>query len=528
MDLSVGPAAQLRYNPATYSPAGGSLAIASTPRKHADHSSDEKRLKGRQPPARQVAAPGAEMGSLSAAMENPEVASPAHVIALQRRYGNRAVQGLLQRAFNLDTASGLYKHLALMYHPDKAQDPQDIPWRSQMMTKINGSRNDLAALKRLMAEGEAHTSGGTTTTEPTTTEPTSEPPGTELSTEVGAPAPISQDLVQNSAPLAIELSSSSTEETPSEESTETGPEQTNTEEAEPKPNQPVFQSSVLRIQLLGHNRKVLPVLKKYMAEQNASGSFNFYFDASTNNRDLYRKYIADTAPQPLQLPPRIKENLDSRAEAKDWAEMAQWMDSARVANQEFINTKILPVFELTPEYQKFKVTSRDRPVLARLAGGIKSTARAVARPAAVQASQTRSTVVALDQAIDRYTQYFDIGRARFERDAKKRAAALLEHNALFGFEEPSLDGEESETGTTPKPKAKKTGKPKGSLTPEQIAAQKETVFKESQMRYAGLVRAFSRLYVNDKTFRKDRYGRFFTRFQQFNRKWLEYKAYLGH
>ncbi len=518
----------MRYNPATYSPAGGSFAIASTPRKHADHSSDDKRLKGRQPPARQVAAPGAEMGNMSAAMENPQVASAADVIALQRRFGNRAVRGLLQRAFNLDTASGLYKHLALMYHPDKAQDPQDIPWRSQMMAKINGARNDLAALKRLMAEGEAHTAGGSTTAEPTTTAPTTEPPGTELSTEVGAPAPLSQDLVQNAAPLAIELSSPSTEETPSEETSETGPEQTNSDEAEPGPNRPVFQGAVLRIQVLGHNRKVLPVLKKYMAEQNASGSFNFYFDASTNNRDLYNKYIADKAPQPVQLPPRIKENLDSRAQAKDWAEMAQWMDNARVANQEFINTKILPVFELTPEYQKFKVASRDRPVLARLAGGMKSAVRGAVRPGAAQTAQTRGTVAALDQAIDRYTQYFDIGRARFERDAKRRAAALLEHNALFGIEEVSLDGEQSETDATPKSKAKKTSKPKGGLTPEQIAAQKENVFKESQMRYAGLIRAFSRLYVNDKTFRKDRYGRFFSRLQQFNRKWLTYKAFLGH
>ena len=433
-------------------------------------------------------------------MENPEAASAADVIALQQRYGNRAVRRMLQRdesdaptttAPRVETARDLFKRLSLLYHPDKAPNQEDLTWYNQMMGKILSARNDLAALKRLEAEGAAHTSGV-----PTTTAPTTQPSGTELSTELSPQAPMSQELVQNAAPLAIELSSPTTEE-PSEEPG-SGPQPSSPEEEEPRRERPVFEAGLLRMQTLGHNRKVLPVLKKYMAERNASGSFNFYFDASTNNRDLYRKYFQDGVAQPVQLPERVKTNLDALAQSKDWSGMALWMNQARIANQEFINTDILPVFELTPEYQKFKVTSRDRPVLSRLAGVVGGAARGVARgQAGRQLAVTRRTVMTLDMAIDRATRSFDQGKAMLERKSSPEYRDRLE---LLG---------------------------RRLSTVEEDAAEKQRMLKQAQLRYAGVIRAFSRQYVADKTFRKERYGAFFARLQRFNRKWVEYKAYLG-
>jgi hypothetical protein len=451
-----------------------------------------------------VAAPGLEMGNLSAAMENPEAASPSSVIALQQRYGNRAVRRLLQREgeaptttaptsrFDLETPRGMWKHLSLLYHPDKARNPEEIPWRRELMFKINDARNDLAALKRLAAEGEAHATGPAPTTAPTT-EPSSDL--ATLPSDGGPQAPLSQELVQNSAPLAIELSSSS-QESPSEEPPGTTPEPSTgptAEQEENRPDRPVYQEAHLRMQTLGHNRKVLPVLKKYMAGQNASNNYNFYFDASQNMKDLYRKYIADGAPQQVQLPAQLKQQMDDASQ--DTGRLASLMERARAANQEFINTTILPVFELAAEYQTFKTTSRDRPVLARMAQTVRG---AVRSRAADQVASTRRTVAVLDQAIDRYTRVFLNGRIQVrEFDDNFRESRRIYQSGL------DLSSHEAEK-----------------------AKMAQRLLQQGQIRHANIVAAFTRLYAADKTFRKDRYGAFYARLSAFTKLWVEYKTFL--
>ena len=140
-------------------------------------------MKQAQANARVSAATAAGMANMPAALENPEAATPPGVIALQRHYGNRAVRRLLQREVdapvdpsaapptgrNLNTIPGLYRHLALLYHPDKSTNLADIPWRSQMMAKLNAAygARDLAALRRLADEGAAHSTTAPTT-EPST------------------------------------------------------------------------------------------------------------------------------------------------------------------------------------------------------------------------------------------------------------------------------------------------------------------------------------------------------------------------
>jgi hypothetical protein len=170
------------------------------------------------------------------------------------------------------------------------------------------------------------------------------------------------------------------------------------------------------------------------------------------------------------------------------------MERARAANQEFINTTILPIFELAPEYQEFKATSRDRPVLARLAKTLRG---AVQSRGAAQTASTRRTVAVLDQAIDRYTRVFNNGKAKL-RDFDRQ---ISEDIWL------PMSGDKDSPATK---KAK-------------LAAR---LFQQGQMRHANIVTAFTRLYAADKTFRKDRYGAFYTRLSAFTKLWLDYKSQL--
>ena len=424
------------------------------------------------------------MTNMPAALENPAAATPPGVIALQRHYGNRAVRRLLQREVdasvdpspapptgrNLNTVTGLYRHLALLYHPDKSSNPADIPWRSQMMAKLNAAygARDLAALRRLAAEGAAHS----------TTTPTTEP-STELtlvpSTDA-TPPDVTQQVEQNATPLAIE------------QALTTQPDSTTPEgDTTPTPSGPPTR---LRMQLLAHNHKAMPFLKKFMAEQNGSRNFNFYFDTS-GNRDLYRKYIADGAAQQVTLPARLKDQLDELARTRSWSGMSAAMDEARAENQDIINTVFLPPFEQSPAYQQFAESARDRPVLTRLVGAIKS---AVKGPEGQgqqisnfgpqlprQMALTRRTVALLDQAITRYTPYF-------------------------------VNGQKSLT---------EVGLPSD---PREV----ERMFKQGSQRHARVVAAFTRRYALDKTFRKDQfgYGPFFEKLQRFTRLWVEYKTLL--
>src|SRR5262249_31752477 len=106
---------------------------------------------------------GPSAAQLAGAVENPFAATPADILALQQRYGNHAVQRLIQREndeeqplrpglarFDQNTARGMWKYLQLMYHPDKGPEP----WRTNFITKVNAAKDDLDELRRLKAEGE--------------------------------------------------------------------------------------------------------------------------------------------------------------------------------------------------------------------------------------------------------------------------------------------------------------------------------------------------------------------------------------
>ena len=226
----------------------------------------------------------------------------------------------------------------------------------------------------------------------------------------------------------------------------------------------------------------MPFLKKYMADANASGNYNFYFDRR-GDRVLYNTYIVGGAPQPIKLSPDLRSELNQLATAKDWAGMAQVMNQARIENQATINNEILPGFQQSPDYQKFQQSAKPQSMFTRLAGAISQGTRreppAIGPQLPAQMQQTRRIAATLEQAIDRYSVFFVNGK---------------------------------KTITT-------MGLPED-------ARARERLFREGQQRHARVVAIFTRRYTADKSFRKDSYGPFFAKLQSFTRLWVEYKALL--
>jgi hypothetical protein len=460
---------------------------------HADRSSDTRR----QAPSRANARRGPvaatpNLTQMSVAVDNPQIATAADILVLQQRYGNQAVNRLIQRAngddgdqpqsttsspgFDLNTARGLYKHLARLYHPDKARNESEVAWRSELMSKINGAAGDLATLKRLQAEGERHMGTAPTTT-PTTTPTT--PPTTPTTTSTTEPstelvlAPTTTPAPENSLVVLDNSSSQALMQLVT-----TNPEPTT--EGTPAPGGTNVPN--IRMQLVAHKEPLRPYLKKWMADLHASSNYNFYFD-TRGNKTLYNTYIVGGAPQPVQLSPEIKNKLDELATARDWAGMGPIMDQARTDNQQTINTRYLQGFQQTPEYKKV-MAARDQSPLSRLAGSLAGAMRGARREAPAfgpqlprQMQQTRRLVTTLEQAIDRYTRYFEQG--------KQNIAA--------------------------------TGLPEN-------PAARQRLLREGQQRHGRVVSAFTRRYTADPTFRKDRYAAFFTRLSGFTKVWTEYKA----
>ena len=93
---------------------------------------------------------------------------------------------------------------------------------------------------------------------------------------------------------------------------------------------------------------------------------------------------------------------------------------------------------------------------------------------------TRRAVSVLDTAIDRQTRYFIQSRQRLD-----------------------FTGLPTEPGALDK------------------------ILAVGQLRHAAVVKAFTRRFAADQTFRADRYGPFFARLRAFTKLWVEYKAYLG-
>ncbi len=422
------------------------------------------------------------MASLSAAVDDPQAASLASMVALQQRYGNRAVRRLLQRELtdapaptrDLNSPNGLWKHLALLYHPDKAKDPGEIPWRSQMMTRINGARGNLVALKRLQAEGAEHDNATTTTAEPSTTTPIVEPSNALVLVPTGEEGGLNttvQNVAQNVAPESVQ-----TLVTTNEEGSPEG-------ETEPETAEPAARRTTLKMQSLGHDQEAVPLLKKFMADRNASRNFNFYFDAS-GDRNVYRKYIADGAAQQVLLPPALKGELDQLAGEKKWEQLAELMNEARAENQAIINREHLPDFEVSPAYQRIAKPVKSPSLFRRVAGAFASGAaltreRLGSQPAR-QMAMTRRSVELLGRAIDRYSPFFIQGQQ------------LVDQVGL-----PS--------------------------NPRDV----ERMFKAGRERHARVVAAFTRRYAADTNFRKEQYGPFFAKLQTFTRLWVQYKTRLN-
>ena len=453
---------------------------------------------------------------MAAALENPMGASPASVIVMQQRYGNRAVGRLLQREVtdapstttptrDLNNPRELFKHLSLQFHPDKAKDPNDqaeVAWRTELFKKILAARNDLAALKRLQAEGEALRKQAPTTpeapTSPTvtpTTTPTTSPTTSPTTTPTTPTTTMSEpsgtvDIAPTTEPsnelTTVESGSDGTLAlvTPQVVEQATQPTTPSPEEPETESPTPRQRGTTLRMQSFAHNQKAQPFLKKFMAEQNASRNFNFYFDTS-GNRDVYRKYIVDGAPQQVPVPSDVKAKLDGLAHTRSWTAMAPALNHARAANQEIINTQFLPRFEQSPYYDQFKAVAKDRPLLSRALSAFKTKDGQGPKISSFgpqlprQMALTRRTVALLDRAIDRYSPYFVNG---------KRTLSTV-------------------------------GLPS---SPREV----ERLFNQGHQRHQRVVAAFTRRYAQDKTFRPTSYGPFFAKLRQFTRLWVEYKALL--
>jgi hypothetical protein len=460
------------------------------------------------------------MATMAATLDSPLDARPASYLAMQQRYGNRAVQRLLQRdindaptttsSFDLNTVRGLFKHLARLYHPDKARSDDEIPWRSDLMRRIIDAHGagDLAALKRLQSEGATRTNSQS----PTTEVPES-PPGPRLpnaptipptmpSSEVLVTAPDSAPTTSEpsnqlaplpsveSGPLVPVTESSALTIVPPqviEEVVRPNPEPTGPEDVEPgtTPEPPAVRRTSLKMQTFAHNQRALPFLKKFMTEQNALRSYNFYFDAG-GNRDVYRKYIADGAAQQVQLRSDVKAKLDELARVRNWGAMGPDLDRARASNQSTINNDILPQFEQSPYYEQFKAVVPDQPLLTRALNAFKS--REPQGPKISnfgpqlprQMAVTNRTVGVLEQAIERYTPFFRNGKRTLDQ----------------------------------------VGLP---TDPREV----ERLYRQGLERHQRVVGVFTRRYARDRTFRPELYAAFFNKLQAFTRLWTEYKTQLG-
>ena len=77
-----------------------------TAKQLAKRTTHPERRQSRTPPAARTAARGVGPQILQAAIEQPANAAPAHLLALQRAYGNRAVGAAIQRAATIGAEGG--------------------------------------------------------------------------------------------------------------------------------------------------------------------------------------------------------------------------------------------------------------------------------------------------------------------------------------------------------------------------------------------------------------------------------------
>src|SRR5262249_18724091 len=141
-----------------------------------------------------------------------------------------------------------------------------------LMTKINAAQNNLDELRRLKAEGERLSSGGSSQPNPE--------PSQELVTTGQNPG----TLVPSSNERALVLVSETEQ-----------PRRRGQRGKLPEPLvRPPRSPRSLRIQLIAHNTKVRPVLEKYMESRGQSAAYNFYFD-KRDARKLYEAYFKGNA-----------------------------------------------------------------------------------------------------------------------------------------------------------------------------------------------------------------------------------------
>ena len=462
--------------------------------KHTERTNEANRAKAAPQRRGPTLAAGPSPAQLSGAVDNPQAASPLEILALQQRYGNQAVQRLIQRVgedgqqsrFDLNTARGMWKYLSLKYHPDKGPEP----WRAGLMTKINAAANNLPELRRLKAEGERLAGGGgaPTTTPPQSGGPQITPPqiGPQPNPEQALTPTGNQEgqLVPtggNSGALVPTGGNSGALVLVNNPPTPTGAKSIKLPRPLVRPTPP----GGLRMQLVAHNTKLRPLLKKYMDGLNMSAVYNFYFDAHDNRR-VYDTYFKGTATNGPHVSADVRKALTDLAAQRDWQAMAGPMNNARIENQEYINEVVLPGFAETPEYQAFKATDhRDRSPLARLAGAMRrgfqrgrrggGPVQGPQEPAQMQ--QTRRVVAMLERAIERYTAHYQ----HYMREL-----------------------------------------PRTEPTQEQL----DFLLREGQQIHARVATLFARQYAADSTLRRERYAAFFTKLAAFTKLWNQYKALL--
>ena len=465
-------------------------------RKTPTRSTDEKRLKQPHTRAPQIEAPQSQAAELSRAVENPAIATPANLVSLQRRYGNRAVQRLTQpkpaHAPAADTET--YEQEAEPVG-EEVLAPAPLASLPRPFGDDEGQPNSTGVVQRLPRLG-----GERVQREGEVTAPTQEE--VVLPTTNGQAEPPTNQPTQNNTTVSLDTTTQTDNTTQPHTTTQTdntvNTAPTTTPTTTPGTNgaghgtttetTPTGPATWLEMQSLAHEEKIRPILKSYMASQNFDRNYDFYFDTS-DSQSLYKKYILQGAPKQINVEPATRGNLDELAQSKKWRAMGRPMDSARAENQEIINTKVLPGFEQSDAFQKFTDKRRPEPGGSSRVGaafsGMKETVtnmrQMAARPAwARQQQLTKATMARLEKLIADYSPYFENG---------KTTVAEL-------------------------------GVPQDSKAVEKM-------FQVGRNRHRNVVAIFTQRASRDKFFRKTLYPAFFTKLQNFTRLWTEYRKLLG-
>ena len=109
-----------------------------------------------------------------------------------------------------------------------------------------------------------------------------------------------------------------------------------------------------RIEEAAHNPQLQVLVRDYMKKSLTLENFEFYFSTESNEVQ-YRKYIADAAPDQVNLSSSDRGPLDHLAQAGRYAEMGPCLHEAKQAIAAMVDRDVLARFSTTPEYKRWWV-----------------------------------------------------------------------------------------------------------------------------------------------------------------------------